>query len=71
MEIKQRLTRGRVRETLRKYEDVILDTLLDGHRAEIIPMGYYDIKVMTVQRKYINLKQTGGVENVVDEKTTV
>lgn len=70
MEMKQKLTRGRAKETLRKYEDVILDTLLDGHRAEIIPMGY-DIKVMTVQRKYINLKQTGGIENVVDEKTTV
>lgn len=70
METKQRLTRERARETLRKYEDVILDTLLDGHRAEIIPVGY-DIKVMTVQRKYINLKQTGGIENVVDEKTTV
>ncbi len=40
METKQRLTRERARETLRKYEDVILDTLLGGHRAEIIPMGY-------------------------------
>lgn len=70
MELKQRLTRERARETLRKYEDVILDTLLDGHRAEIIPMGY-DIKIMVVQRKYINLKQTGGIENVVDEKTAV
>lgn len=70
METKQRLTRERARETLRKYEDVILDTLLDGHRAEIIPVGD-DIKVMTVQRKYINLKQTGGIENVVDEKATV
>lgn len=70
METKQRLSRERARETPRKYEDVILDTLLDGHRAEIIPMGC-DIKVMTVQRKYINLKQTGGIENVVDEKTTV
>lgn len=70
METKQRLTRERARETLRKYEDVILDTLLDGHRAEIVPMGY-DIKVMTVQRKYINLKKTGGIENVVNEKATV
>lgn len=70
MEMKQRLTRERARETLRKYEDVILDTLLNGHRAEIIPMGF-DVKIMTVQRKYINLKQTGGIENVVDEKTTV
>lgn len=61
METKQRLTRERARETLRKYEDVILDTLLDGHRAEIIP----------IRRKYVNLKQIGGIENVTNEKTTV